>query len=99
MTSANTVTAAVHRENQIVALTPGLALTGGVAIAAYGLRYIPGVDKLSPMILSVLLGAVIHNSIGHIAGTGDGVNYSLRRILRLSIVLIGLQITVQQAAE
>ena len=31
--------------------------------------------------------------------TGEGVNFSLKRILRFSIVLIGLQITAQQAAE
>ncbi len=99
MTSANAVAAAVHRKNPILALAPGLALTGGVAIVAYGLRYIPGVDKLSPMILAVLIGAVIHNSVGHIVGTTDGVNFSLRRILRISIILIGLQITAQQAAE
>lgn len=99
MTSANATTAAVHQKNPFLALAPGLALTAGIAIAAYGLRYIPGVDKLSPMILSVLLGAVVHNSVGNIAGTADGVNFSLRRILRLSIVLIGLQITAQQAAE
>jgi uncharacterized integral membrane protein (TIGR00698 family) len=60
---------------------------------------IPGVDKLSPMILAILIGAAIHNSLGNIAGTGEGVNFSLRRILRFSIVLIGLQITAQQAAD
>ena len=99
MTSVPAATPTACRKNPILALAPGLVLTGGIAIVAYGLRYIPGVDKLSPMILSVLLGAVVHNSVGHIAGTGDGVNFSLRRILRLSIVLIGLQITAQQAAE
>jgi uncharacterized integral membrane protein (TIGR00698 family) len=99
MTSVPAATPTACRKNPILALAPGLALTGGIAVVAYGLRYIPGVDKLSPMILSVLLGAVVHNSVGHIAGTADGVNFSLRRILRLSIVLIGLQITAQQAAE
>ena len=85
--------------NPLFVLAPGLALTGGIACASYALRMAPGVDKLSPMILSVLLGAVIHNSAGAIAGTGAGVNFSLRRILRFSIILIGLQITAQQAAQ
>ncbi|MBB4197693.1 hypothetical protein CCR94_12835 [Rhodoblastus sphagnicola] len=80
-------------------LAPGLALTTGIAVCAYGLRLFPGVAALSPMILSVLIGAVIHNTLGQIAGTGAGVNFSLRRILRLAIMLIGLQISAQQAAE
>ena len=51
------------------------------------------------MILAILIGALIHNTMGNIAGTGEGVNFSLRRILRFSIILIGLQITAQQAIE
>ncbi len=99
MTSVNAADAAMHPKSPVLDLLPGLALTGGIAIVAYGLRYIPGVDKLSPMILAILIGAAIHNSVGKIEGTAEGVNFSLRRILRLSIILIGLQITAQQAAE
>jgi uncharacterized integral membrane protein (TIGR00698 family) len=99
MTTISVATPAVRNKSPVAALAPGLALTAGVAILAYALRMIPGVDKLSPMILAILIGAAIHNSLGHVAGTGEGVNFSLRRILRLSIVLIGLQITAQQAAE
>ena len=97
MTTMNTE-GAVAPKIPLAALAPGLGLTAGIACLAYALRLIPGVDTLSPMILAVLIGAVIHNSLGVLAGTGDGVNFSLRRILRLSIVLIGLQITAQQAA-
>jgi len=98
MTTMRT-TGAVARNHPLSALAPGLALTAGIACLAYAVRLFPGVDKLSPMILSVLIGAAIHNSLGNIAGTDEGVNFSVRRILRLSIVLIGLQITAQQAAE
>jgi uncharacterized integral membrane protein (TIGR00698 family) len=87
------------KKNPVLALAPGLALTGGISVVAYALRLLPGVDRLSPMILAVILGAIIHNSIGSIAAAGEGVNFSLRRILRLSIMLIGLQITAQQAAQ
>ena len=99
MTSANAASNAAPRKHPLLALAPGLALTGGIALIAYALRVIPGVDKLSPMILAVMIGAIVHNSVGQIAGTGDGVNFSLRRILRFSIILIGLQITAQQAGE
>jgi uncharacterized integral membrane protein (TIGR00698 family) len=99
MTATTAGDVAVSRKNPLVALAPGLALTAGIAIVAYGLRLIPGVDKLSPMILAILIGALIHNSLGEIRATGEGVNFSLKRILRFSIILIGLQITAQQAAE
>src|SRR5450631_3400559 len=55
-------------------------------------------DRLSPMTLAILIGAGVHNAIGAPAGTGDGITFSLTRILRVSIVLIGLQMTAQQAA-
>ena len=83
----------------ILGLAPGLALTAGITLIAYALRYIPGVDKLSPMILTILIGAVIHNTMGNPAPAVAGIQFSLRRILRFSIILIGLQITAQQAAE
>lgn len=99
MTSANAASGATPRKNPLLALAPGLALTVAITLVAYALRYIPGVDKFSPMILVILIGAAIHNTVGNIAGTGDGVTFSLKRILRLAIMLIGLQITAQQAAE
>ncbi len=99
MTTISTAGGAASRKHPLLGLAPGLALTAGIAVVAYGLRLIPGVDKLSPMILAILIGAAIHNSVGAIAGTGEGVNFSLRRILRFSIILIGLQITAQQAVD
>ncbi|MCW2284076.1 putative integral membrane protein (TIGR00698 family) [Rhodoblastus acidophilus] len=97
--TATTTLPAVDRKHPLLTLAPGLALTAGIAASAYALRLLPGVAALSPMILAVLIGALLHNTIGNIAGTSEGVNFSLRRILRLSIVLIGLQITAQQAME
>src|SRR5271157_384257 len=99
MTNAAAPFAGRVNNHPILDLAPGLALTAGITLAAYGLRYIPGVDKLSPMILAILIGAVIHNTMGNPAAMAAGINFSLRRILRFSIILIGLQITAQQAAE
>lgn len=81
------------------ALAPGLALTAGIAALAFALRLVPGVATLSPMILAVLLGAVLHNFVGAPPATHEGAAFSLRRILRFSIVLLGLQITARQAAD
>ena len=88
-----------RRTSPFVGLAPGLALTGGVAAVAFALRLIPGVSVLSPMILSVIIGVVIHNLAGAPHAAREGVAFSLRRVLRLAIVLLGLQITARQAAE
>ena len=80
------------------ALAPGLALTATIAGVAFGLRAIPGVATVSPMILAVLLGVVLHNAVGAPAVAREGVAFSLRAVLRFSIILLGLQIKADQAA-
>ncbi len=87
------------RPSPFVNLAPGLALTGGIAASAFALRLVPGVSTLSPMILAVLIGVAVHNFIGAPAATRQGAEFSLRKILRLSLVLLGLQITARQAAD
>ncbi|EJW11472.1 Putative membrane protein YeiH [Rhodovulum sp. PH10] len=80
-------------------LAPGLALTAAIALGAYGLRYVPGVSILSPLILAILIGMLLHNAIGTPLRAKAGVAFSMRRILRFAIVLLGLQITAQQVVE
>ena len=77
-------------------LAPGLLLTMAIAGLAYGLREIPGVRTFSPMILAILLGILFHNFVGTPARARGGVVFSLRRILRLAIILLGLQLTASQ---
>ena len=75
---------------------PGLLLTCTIAGAAYALRLIPGVGSFSPMIIAILLGTALHNTIGTPARAKAGVEFSLKRLLRLAIILLGLQLTTQQ---
>ena len=83
---------------RLLSLAPGLALTAAIAGAAFALRLVPGVATLSPMILAVLLGVVLHNLFGAPEAAREGVAFSLRFVLRSSIILLGLQITAGQAA-
>ena len=78
---------------------PGLFLTAIVAGAAFALRQIPGVGTLSPMILAILLGIGFHNIVGTPSWAKAGVTFSLRRVLRAAIVLLGLQLTITQVIE
>jgi uncharacterized integral membrane protein (TIGR00698 family) len=75
---------------------PGLGLTGALAAIAFALRTVPGVDTFSPMILAIMLGMIFHNLIGTPSWAKAGVVFSLRRVLRFAIILLGLQLTLGQ---
>ena len=75
---------------------PGLALTGAIAATAFALRLLPGFGTLSPMILAIMLGMVFHNLIRTPDWAKAGVAFSLRRVLRFAIILLGLQLTLAQ---
>lgn len=77
----------------------GLILTAGIAAASFALRAIPGVDVLSPLILSILIGMALHNTVGTPAAAKPGVQFSLKVILKAGIVLLGLQLTFSQVVE
>ncbi len=78
---------------------PGLILTSAIAGASFALRELPGVSTFSPMILAIVIGIAFHNLVGTPARAKAGVAFSLRRILRFAIILLGLQLTVTQVRE
>jgi uncharacterized integral membrane protein (TIGR00698 family) len=51
------------------------------------------------MIVAVVLGIAVHNTIGTPAGAKPGVTFAVRRLLRLGIVLLGLQLTAAHLIE
>ncbi len=51
------------------------------------------------MILAILLGIVLQNSVGTPKLAKPGVVFSLRRVLRFAIILLGLQLTAEQIVE
>ncbi len=80
----------------LASLVPGLAMTATIAAAAFALRQLPGIALLSPLILSILIGIAVHNIVGTPARAKPGVGFSLRRILRFAIILLGFQLTAAQ---
>jgi uncharacterized integral membrane protein (TIGR00698 family) len=80
-------------------LLPGLLLAAAIAGAGFALRQIPGLAVLSPMILAILIGMTFHNVIGTPRRAKAGVTFSMRRVLRFAIVLLGMQLTASQVAE
>jgi uncharacterized integral membrane protein (TIGR00698 family) len=80
-------------------LWPGVLLVAAIVAAAVAVRQLPGMGVLSPMILSIVLGIAVRNSAGTPAVAKAGVAFSARKLLRVGIVLLGLQLTASQIAE
>ena len=99
MSSAVDQLVGVEQPPAVMRLLPGLALTAGIGATAYLASHSIEFLKNYQMITAILLGGLLHNAIRLPAIFRDGVAFSLRPILRLSIVLLGLQITAQQAGE
>jgi uncharacterized integral membrane protein (TIGR00698 family) len=81
------------------AVWPGVLLVAAIVSAAFAFRHIPGMGLLSPMIISILLGIAVRNTIGAPAAALPGVAFSARKLLRLGIILLGMQLTASQIAE
>ncbi|MDE2573087.1 MAG: YeiH family putative sulfate export transporter [bacterium] len=78
---------------------PGLALTAAIAALAVWLHGFSPLGALSPLILAIALGTLVRNTIGTPAIAQPGVTFSLKRVLRLAIVLLGLQLSLVQVAQ
>jgi uncharacterized integral membrane protein (TIGR00698 family) len=83
--------------NARAAVWPGLLLSAtGAAFALAVNHFLPG---LSAMLVAILLGALLVNVVGGESGTlpsrfGAGLAFSARRLLRLGVVLLGLQLVL-----
>ncbi|ALN71225.1 YeiH family protein [Aureimonas sp. AU20] len=78
---------------------PGIALTGAIAAVAILVPRLLQMPALSPLVVAMIIGIGLRNLVGPIAGSADGVAFSMRRILRFAIVLLGLQLTVAQIGD
>ena len=86
-----------HLPSALIIL-PGVALAGTIAVAAFQLRHLHGLTAFSPMILAILIGMAFRNLVGTPPLVQPGMTFSLRRLLRTAIVLLGFQLTFAQIA-
>jgi uncharacterized integral membrane protein (TIGR00698 family) len=79
-------------------LLPGLALGGAVTAAAFLVRslQLPGLTRISPLMLAIVIGMLIRNTLGRPEAARAGLAFSLRGPLRLGIILLGLQVTLAE---
>ncbi|MGK7940869.1 MAG: YeiH family protein [Crocosphaera sp.] len=80
-------------------ILPGLLLTSGLAVLAESLHKLPSLSLLSSLILAIILGILVKNTIGVPKIYQPGITFSLKRILRLSIILLGLRLSLPQVIE
>ncbi len=78
---------------------PGLLLVGAITALAYGLRLAPGLRVLSPMILAIVIGFLLRSAVRMPSRARTGVQFSMRQLLRLAVVMLGFQITFKQVFE
>lgn len=95
---ANRVDAAVlpRPHEAIRAIVPGLALTACIAATALLVVRAPGLSAFSPMIVAMVIGITLGNTVGVRAWAKPGIGFSFKRLLRIAIVLLGLQLTIAQ---
>ena len=77
----------------ITTLLPGLIAACLIATLAVRLRTLPILSVVSPMILAMLIGMTMNNVTGLASWMKDGIMFSQRRLLRIAIILLGLQLT------
>ncbi|HKJ95124.1 MAG TPA: YeiH family protein [Gammaproteobacteria bacterium] len=78
---------------------PGFTLCAAIAAASMLLHRAPGMGQISPLILAIIAGMVLRNTLGTPAIARPGIAFSLRRVLRLGVMLLGLQLTLTEVME
>jgi uncharacterized integral membrane protein (TIGR00698 family) len=77
-------------------LLPGVVLSASLALLALLLRQISFLQGLSPLILALGLGMALRSIIGLPGICKTGVAFSLRRVLRFAVMLLGLKLSLHQ---
>ncbi|WP_088240311.1 YeiH family protein [Calothrix rhizosoleniae] len=86
----------VVKSPQSYGILAGLLLASGIALLAEYLHKIPSLSLFSSLILAIIFGILVKNTIGVPKIFQPGITFSLKRILRLSIILLGLRLSLPQ---
>lgn len=77
---------------QYVSLVPGLALVFAIAvIASFASGYLP--PAVNAVIVAILLGLLIKNTLNVPAPFHPGIKFSLQKLLRFAIILLGIRLS------
>lgn len=85
---------------QMSEVAPGLSLCAGLSLAGY--LFLAAVNApafISSLVIAMLLGMLIGNLMSIPTQLLPGIAFSMRPVLRLGIVLLGFQLTLDELAE
>lgn len=88
--------AAAHDPSAVRRLGPGVALAFGAALVALAVNLV--VPPLSALLVAILLGVLLANTSGVPAVATDGMAVAAKRLLRIGVVLLGLQLSLRDIA-
>lgn len=76
---------------------PGIGLAICIALVSlYLSKYVP---LINDVIFAIVIGALVKNSVGVSGQLQPGLNYCLKKLLKLAIVLLGLQLSFLQVIK
>ena len=82
-------------------ILPGLMLAAVLAVAGNYLADLVGVElmglpksPISPIMMAIVLGVLLRNTVNLPAAVEPGIKFSLQRILRLGIILLGIRLSL-----
>ena len=90
--------------NRVPSLIPGVALSAAVVAAAVLVADLInsalGINGLVSFILvAIVLGIIVRNTVGLNAVFAPGVAFSLKKLLRLGIILLGIRLSIADVLE
>lgn len=92
------INATLPRAFLAAAPLPGIAISAALALTALQLQTLGPLAWASPMVIAMILGMAARNTVGAPAWAAPGIHFTMRRLLRLGIVLLGLRLSLGQIA-
>ena len=74
--------------------TFGILFTLTIAAAGTALAYLPGLNRVGPMLTSILLAVIYRNIKGYPEALREGIRFSGHKILRFAIILYGFKLNI-----
>jgi len=90
------MTAATARATNRLELLPGVVACFAISYLAVVLRDASGFGALNPVVVALAVGILVRAAVGLPATLRPGAAFTVRPVLRASIVLLGLQVTPGQ---
>lgn len=90
------MTATTARSSGALELAPGLVVCFVLAWLAVVIRDATGIAALNPVVVALAAGILIRSTVGLPGALKPGAAFTVRPVLRASIVILGLQVTPGQ---